>query len=152
MSKPDLPSERGLAGAGLEDLGLSPRALRILSLHKVSVADLTSMTVEDLVDFAGFGQGSAHNVASALRRLGFSLRPSPPKAKSAQRLAGEQRGAVFAERWLAGETLDEIGRSSGVSRERVRQLIWMADPCAAEKKRAARAARTDAYRRDDSSW
>lgn len=131
------------ARLALADLPLAGRPARILAERQVSVADLVSMTREELLAIDGVGEGSAHNISWALRQVGLSLAPSPPRPESQQRQAARRRGAAMAERWLAGETLDSIAAGAGVSRERVRQLIWTADPRARERKLAARRARSD---------
>lgn len=40
--------------------------------------------------------------------------------------AGSQRNALFLERWLDGETLESIGKSHRISRQRVQQLVKFA--------------------------
>lgn len=123
----------------LDDLELRPKMHRVLSEHQVTLSQLIEMTAEDLMCFDGIGQGGVNYLNGRLRGFGLCLRPSAPK-KSERRLAAEQRGAAFAKRWFAGETLDEIAKSSGISQGRVRQLIWVSDPRASEKKRAMRSA------------
>lgn len=134
----------------LHDLGLRPYLYHVLSLHQISLSRLVEMTAEDVMRFEGVGESGARHIDLCLRRFGFGLRPSVAKAKPDRRLAAERRGAAFAERWFAGETLDRIAKSAGISRERVRQLIWMADPGAVKKKREMRrAARTHGQDRSE---
>jgi hypothetical protein len=123
----------------LADLGLTRRTERILERYGVTVAGLVTMTVEEALTFTGIGKSSVRNTADALRQHELALAPSPPKTELERRRAAEVRGAAMAERWLAGETLESIGRSAGLSRERVRQLIRLADPGASDRKWAERA-------------
>jgi hypothetical protein len=124
----------------LEDLHLAGRPYRRLAHHQVTVSALVNMTAEDLLAYPGLGEGSVASVIVCLGRFGLSLRPSPPPPEPERRRLAKERGAAMRERWVAGETLDQIAASAGISRERVRQLIWRADPNAAVARRAIRKA------------
>lgn len=52
----------------------------------------------------------------------------------------DQRNAILIERYAAGETLDAIGQSFGITRERVRQIIVKAGGTNAEESRQKRMA------------
>ena len=124
----------------LEDLHLASRPYRRLAHHQVTVKALVAMTAEDLLAFPGIGEGSVRNVNASLGRFGLSLRPSPPPPEPERRRLAKERGTAMRDRWVAGETLDQIATSAGVSRERVRQLIWFADPRASVTRRTIRKA------------
>lgn len=59
-------------------------------------------------------------------------------------LSREQRDAAMVERYSDGETLDAIGQSFGLTRERVRQIIVKVGGTNAEESRLKRAAARDA--------
>lgn len=59
-------------------------------------------------------------------------------------LSREQRDAVMVERYSDGETLDAIGQSFGITRERVRQIIVKVGGTNAEESRINRAAAREA--------
>lgn len=124
----------------LEDLRLAGRPYHLPAYHQVTVSALVTMTAEDLLAYLGIGEGSVANVIVCLGRLEISLRPSPPPPEPERRRLARERGAAMRERWVAGETLDQIATSAGISRERVRQLILLADPDAVTTRRAIRKA------------
>ncbi len=122
-------------GFDLDDLELTTLPKRVLAAHGLSVRDLTELTAEDLLAIPGLGEGSVNVIKLRLRRVGLSLCPSPePERKRCVR----ERGEALRDRWFAGETLDQIAASVGVTRERVRQLIYRADPEAGNKRKALR--------------
>jgi len=59
------------------------------------------------------------------------------KRKAATQAETEQRGLQLRDRWLAGETQEQIAFSEGVSQNQVSRLIMQADPDAAARHRAA---------------
>lgn len=122
-------------GFDLDDLELTTLPKRVLAARGLSVRDLTELTAEDLLAIPGLGDGSVSVIKHRLGRVGLSLRPSPePEKKRRVR----ERGEELRDRWFAGETLDQIAASLGVSPERVRQIIYRADPEAGDKRRALR--------------
>ena len=59
-------------------------------------------------------------------------------------LSREQRDAAMVERYSDGETLDAIGQSFGITRERVRQIIAKVGGTNAEESRKNRVAAREA--------
>ncbi|MGN7198597.1 homing endonuclease associated repeat-containing protein [Arthrobacter sp. SAFR-044] len=66
-------------------------------------------------------------------------------------LSREQRDAAMVERYADGETLDAIGQSFGITRERVRQIIAKVGGTNAEESRKKRAADREAAVQDSHS-
>lgn len=64
-------------------------------------------------------------------------------------LSREQRDAAMVERYADGETLDAIGQSFGLTRERVRQIIAKVGGTTAEESRRKRAADREAAVQDN---
>src|SRR6476661_7006027 len=62
-------------------------------------------------------------------------------------LSREQRDAAMVERYADGETLDAIGQSFGITRERVRQIIAKVGGTNAEESRKNRIAAREAARK-----
>ncbi|MDQ0260448.1 hypothetical protein J2W20_002352 [Sinomonas atrocyanea] len=63
-----------------------------------------------------------------------------PELGIAAELTFQQRNAQMVERYAAGETLESIGASSGVTRERVRQIVAKLGGATAEESRKQRLA------------
>lgn len=64
-----------------------------------------------------------------------------------QDMTREERDAAMVARYAAGETLDAIGQSFGITRERVRQIIAKVGGASAEESRRKRlAAREETYK------
>ena len=63
-----------------------------------------------------------------------------PELGIAAELTVQQRNAQMVERYAAGETLESIGASYGVTRERVRQIVAKLGGATAEESRKHRLA------------
>lgn len=127
MEDPDLPAIDPQT-LRLDDMGLNTRAHRILrQLSMETAADIIRMDSHQLMDVPGLGEGTMHHIRNRLAYFGLSLTPVPLVESEAKR-ARRERAEAYKQRWVSGETLDQIGKSEGISRERVRQLISSVTP------------------------
>jgi len=112
----------------LDDLGLNTRAHRVLrQMSMETAADIIQMNSQQLMEMPGLGEGTVRHIRNRLAYFSLSLMPVPRVESEAKR-ARRERAEAYKQRWLSGETLDQIGRSDGVSRERIRQLISLVTP------------------------
>jgi hypothetical protein len=128
-----------MSAMAVDQLPLTVRIGNVFRHSAISVvSDLTAYSMADLVRWANFGRTSVHQLANILRDTilagpvglgGSTPREVAPTLmlavrQSLLRLDARTRDIVSRRMGLdsAAETLEEVGRSYGLTRERIRQL------------------------------
>ena len=112
------------AELGLDQLGLAARPFHILVRAGISLDLLLTLTPTDLLAFKNLGETSVRNIEARLADCGLFLPPDPRAPATHRRDAALDRDRLLHDRHEAGETFDALATDLGVSRERVRQLIY----------------------------
>jgi DNA-directed RNA polymerase alpha subunit len=100
-------------------LGLSPRVRRPLWRCEVyTLRQLTSWSAAELLAITNFGPVALREVESLLRDHGLALKQPEPA-----QLPVDSRLAPMRQMRAAGTSLRIIGKTFGISAERVRQLL-----------------------------
>jgi hypothetical protein len=103
-------------------LGLSERVRHRLWRYRIyTVAQLTGWTRDGLLAKSGFGVVALVEVERLMASQGLSLKPVPRAEPKPARV--DERLETMRSMRAGGATLEEIGRSFGITRERVRQLL-----------------------------
>jgi predicted transcriptional regulator len=106
---------KGRAKGKREPGELSQAKMELARLYRAQHE--SGMTVTDIAREAG---RSKQTVGTYIRAAGGTVK-WPRKTKTG--IADAERAAIMRERYLAGETLQQIGDTYGLTRERVRQLL-----------------------------
>jgi Sigma-70, region 4/Bacterial RNA polymerase, alpha chain C terminal domain len=105
----------------ITELGLSPAALSCLEAAGIAdVEHLTTHTASDLIDSGHFAPAELYEIVCRLNQHELSL---PSIAGGITRVPCERNRDMLRLRLIEGLTLAEIGKRTGVSTERVRQLL-----------------------------
>jgi hypothetical protein len=105
----------------LSELGVSPAALACLEAAGITdVEHLTTHTATELTDSGHFGPTELYEIVCRLNAHDRSL---PPIHGGHDRVPSARNREMLRLRIIEGLTLAEIGKRTGVSTERVRQLL-----------------------------
>jgi hypothetical protein len=103
------------------ELGLSPAALACLDAAGITeVEQLVARPATDLIQRSRFKAAELYEIACQLKKHGLSL---PPIPGGHIRVPGERDLEMFRLRLVERLTLAEVGERTGVSQERVRQIL-----------------------------
>jgi Sigma-70, region 4/Bacterial RNA polymerase, alpha chain C terminal domain len=105
------------------ELGLSPAALACLEAAGLTdVEQLATHPADDLINSGHFAATELYEIICRLNRHGLSL-PTLPGRRG--RVPNARNRKMLRLRLIDGLSLTEIGKQTGVSQERVRQLLWL---------------------------
>lgn len=105
----------------IRKLGLSPAALACAQAAGITRTEqLTTHPAADLIDSGHFGGPELYDIVCRLNEHRMSL-PATPGGQA--RLPSDRNREMLRLRLVEGHSLAEIGRQTGVSQERVRQLL-----------------------------
>jgi sigma-70-like protein/RNA polymerase alpha subunit len=105
----------------LSELGLSPAALACLEAAGITDAShLATHTASELIDSGHFRPTELHEIVCRLNEHGRSL---PPIRGGRAWVPSARNREMLRLRLIEGLTLDEVGKRTGVSQERVCQLL-----------------------------
>ncbi|HUB73955.1 MAG TPA: sigma factor-like helix-turn-helix DNA-binding protein [Solirubrobacteraceae bacterium] len=105
----------------ITELGLSPAAHACLEAAAIAeVEQLTAHPAGDLLDTGHFGRVELHEIINALNDSDLTL---PPVPRGRLRPPRPRERQMLRLRLIERKTLAEIGQQTGVSKERVRQLL-----------------------------
>ncbi len=103
------------------ELGLSPAAFACLEAAGITDAShLATHTATELIDSGHFGSAELYEIVCCLNEHGRSL---PPIHGGRDRVPNARNREMLRLRLIERLSLAEIGRRTGVSQERVRQLL-----------------------------
>lgn len=105
----------------INKLGLSPAARACLKASGITtVEQLTTRPAADLIDSGHFGGAELYEIVNRLNEHGMSL---PATQGGQARLPNQRNREMFRLRLVERLSLTEIGKQTGVSQERVRQVL-----------------------------
>jgi hypothetical protein len=105
----------------IRKLGLSPAALACARAAGITRTEqLTTHTAADLIDSGHFGGPELYDIVCRLNEHNLCL---PATSGGQMRPPSERNREMLRLRLVEGRSLAEIGKQTGVSQERVRQIL-----------------------------
>jgi Sigma-70, region 4/Bacterial RNA polymerase, alpha chain C terminal domain len=103
------------------ELGLSPKALACLDAARITeVEQLTARSFIGLIQSGEVGPSELYEIVCQLNQHALSLPARPGKR---MRIPSQRNREMLRLRIIERLTLAEIGERTGISRERVRQIL-----------------------------